>query len=154
MKHKFHTSILRAYDIRGIIGETLSANDSYNLGYKFSCYTRRGDKASRVIVGYDGRLSSKLLHKRLIQGLIDAGSTVTSIGLCPSPVLYYANKVMNADGAIMITGSHNPANYNGFKMLAGGNSLYGKFIHELVNTKKKDLNKKEYCINIILRSLI
>ncbi|MEC6997727.1 MAG: phosphomannomutase/phosphoglucomutase [Pseudomonadota bacterium] len=142
MKHKFHTSILRAYDIRGIIGETLSANDSYNLGYKFSCYTRRGDKASRVIVGYDGRLSSKLLHKRLIQGLIDAGSTVTSIGLCPSPVLYYANKVMNADGAIMITGSHNPANYNGFKMLAGGNSLYGKFIHELVNTKKKGLKQK------------
>ena len=142
MKHKFHSSILRAYDIRGIIGETLSTNDSYNLGYKFSCYTRNGKYASRVIVGYDGRLSSKLLHNRLIQGLIDAGSIVTSIGLCPSPVLYYANKVMNADGAIMITGSHNPANYNGFKMLVRGNSLYGKFIHQLVNTEKEGLKQK------------
>ena len=68
------------------------------------------------------------LNKELIRGLVDAGSHVTSIGLCPSPMLYYADKVFNADGAIMITGSHNPSNYNGFKMLVRGKSLYGERI--------------------------
>ena len=142
MKKKFHNSILRAYDIRGIIGDTLNVKDAYYLGYKFSCFTSKNGKPSRVVVGYDGRLSSKLLHKYLSEGLINAGSTVTSIGLCPSPMLYYANKITNSDGAIMITGSHNPANYNGFKMLVRGRSLYGKDIHRLANLEELGLSNK------------
>ena len=138
MKRKFHNSILRAYDIRGIIGETLNTEDAYALGYKFSCFVRKKN-ISRVVVGYDGRLSSTLLNAELTRGLVDAGSHVTSIGLCPSPMLYYADKVLNSDGAIMITGSHNPANYNGFKMLVRGKSLYGDRILKLANYNKKGL---------------
>ena len=142
MKYKFDDSILRAYDIRGVVGETLSAKDAYNLGFKFSCYTCQNNIPPQIVVGYDGRLSSKLLNAKLIQGLTDAGSKVTSIGLCPSPMLYYSSKIMNADGAIMITGSHNPANYNGFKMLVRGKSLHGNNIRKLANLIQKGLKKK------------
>ena len=142
MKRIFHKSILRAYDIRGVVGETLNTEDAYALGYKFSCYARKKNKISRIVVGYDGRLSSKLLHKELTRGLVDAGSQVTSIGICPSPMLYYADKVLKTDGAIMITGSHNPSNYNGFKMTVGGKSLYGKEILRLSGYEKKGLIKK------------
>ncbi len=139
MKKKFHNSILRAYDIRGVIGETLNTEDAYALGYKFSCFVRKKTNIPRVVVGYDGRLSSTLLNSELIRGLVEAGSNVTSIGLCPSPMLYYADKVFNSDGAIMITGSHNPANYNGFKMLVRGKSLHGDSILKLANYNKKGL---------------
>ena len=94
MKRKFHESILRAYDIRGIVGETLNSEDAYSLGFKFSCYVRKKNNISSIVVGYDGRLSSKLLNAELIRGLVDAGSHVTSIGLCPSPMLYYADKIL------------------------------------------------------------
>ncbi len=133
MKKKFHESILRAYDIRGIIGETLDTKDAYALGCKFSCYIRKKNNIPRVVVGYDGRLSSQLLNKELIRGLVDAGSNVTSVGLCPSPMLYFADKVFSADGSIMITGSHNPSNYNGFKMMVGGKSIHGNEILRLAN---------------------
>ncbi|MBF96619.1 MAG: Phosphomannomutase/phosphoglucomutase [Alphaproteobacteria bacterium MarineAlpha9_Bin4] len=142
MKNKFHESILRAYDIRGVVGETLTSKDAFNLGFKFSCFARIKNKAPRVVVGYDGRLSSNLLNTKLIEGLLEAGSKVTSIGLCSSPMLYYASKVMNSDGAIMITGSHNPANYNGFKMLIRGKSLYGRDIQKLAVQVETKLNEK------------
>ena len=94
MRRKFHDSILRAYDIRGVIGETLNSEDAYFLGLKFSSYIRKKTQTSRVVVGYDGRLSSKLLNMQLIKGLVDAGSYVTSVGVCPSPMLYYADKIL------------------------------------------------------------
>ena len=122
--------------------ETLSAKDAYNLGFKFSCYTCQNNIPPQIVVGYDGKLSSALLNAELIRGLVDAGSYVTSIGLCPSPILYYADRVLSSDGAIMITGSHNPANYNGFKMLVGGKSLYGDSILKLANYNKKGLAHK------------
>ncbi len=142
MKRKFHKSILRAYDIRGIIGETLNTEDAYSIGFKFSCYVREKNNISRIVVGYDGRLSSKILNAELIRGLVDAGSHVTSIGLCPSPMLYYADKILRADGSIMITGSHNPSNYNGFKMMVHGKSLYGNDILKLANYNAKGLIQK------------
>jgi len=141
VKKKFHKSILRAYDIRGIIGETLNTEDAYALGYKFSCFVRK-KKTSRVVVGYDGRISSKLLNSELIRGLVDAGSNVTSVGLCPSPMLYFAEKVLRPEGAIMITGSHNPSNYNGFKIIVNGKSLHGNGILKLANYTAKGLPDK------------
>ena len=147
MRRKFHESILRAYDIRGVIGETLNSEDAYFLGLKFSSYIRKKTQTSRVVVGYDGRLSSKLLNMQLIKGLVDAGSYVTSVGVCPSPMLYYADKILRADGSIMITGSHNPSNYNGFKMIVGGKSIYGDEIQKLANynetqTPQKGISKR------------
>ena len=142
MRRKFHASILRAYDIRGVIGETLNSEDAYFLGLKFSSYVRKKIKTSRVVVGYDGRLSSKLLNTQLIRGLVDAGSYVTSVGVCPSPMLYYADKILRADGSIMITGSHNPSNYNGFKMIVGGKSIYGDEIQKLANYNETQISQK------------
>ncbi|RPH08294.1 MAG: phosphomannomutase/phosphoglucomutase [Alphaproteobacteria bacterium TMED93] len=147
MRRKFHDSILRAYDIRGVIGETLNSEDAYFLGLKFSSYIRKKTHTSRVVVGYDGRLSSKLLNTQLIKGLVDAGSYVTSVGVCPSPMLYYADKILRADGSIMITGSHNPSNYNGFKMIVGGKSIYGDEIQKLAKynetqTPQKGISKR------------
>ena len=94
---------MRAYDIRGIVGDTLNGKDAYYLGYKFSCFTSKNGKPSRVVVGYDGRLSSKSLHKHLLEGLINAGSTVTSSGFMSTlPLLYSASiEIANSDGAIM-----------------------------------------------------
>ena len=132
---------MRAYDIRGIVGETLNTEDAYALGYKFSCFVKKTN-IPRVVVGYDGRLSSTLLNSELIRGLVDAGSSVTSIGLCPSPMLYYADKVLSADGAIMITGSHNPSNYNGFKMLVRGKAFMVIAFLNWQNYNKKGIANK------------
>ena len=134
-KHKFNESIFRAYDIRGIVAETLSVQDAYYIGYNFANKIKEKFKSINIIVGYDGRLSSPILERSLIQGLFENGANVTRIGLCPSPMLYYASIKLRADGAIMITGSHNPSNYNGFKILTKEGSYYGKKILSLMKTK-------------------
>ena len=115
--HKFNKSIFRAYDIRGIVGETLSVRDAYFIGYNFAKKVKKKFNSLNIIVGYDGRLSSPILEKNLIQGLLNAGSNVTRISVCTSPMLYFASERLRVDGAIMITGSHNPSNYNGFKSI-------------------------------------
>jgi phosphomannomutase len=128
--HRFDPTILREYDIRGIVGETLHAADAYAIGRSFgSVVAAGGGKA--VAVGYDGRLSSPMLESELVAGLLDAGIAVTRIGLGPTPMLYYATVTKGVDGGIMITGSHNPANYNGFKMMLGKRSYFGADIREL-----------------------
>ena len=147
MKNKFHQSILRAYDIRGIVSETLHVKDAYSLGKKFTndIFDKYG--SARIVVGYDGRLSSPILEKELVSGLRDAGGTIIRIGLCPTPMLYFASKTLDCDGAIMITGSHNPANYNGFKILSKHQSYYGKEIKNLANKKENPLSGKKGKIN-------
>ena len=138
-EHKFNKNIFRAYDIRGIVADTLSVKDAYYIGYNFAKNIKDKFKSMNIIVGFDGRLSSKILEKNLIQGLLDNGANVTRIGLCPSPMLYYASIRLRADGAIMITGSHNPSNYNGFKILTKEGSYFGKDILSLMKTKKMPL---------------
>ncbi len=152
MKHQFHNSILREYDIRGIVGSTLRIKDAYFIGKKFAVDIKKKYKRAKIVVGYDGRLSSPLLKKELCKGLLDGGASISVIGVCPSPMLYYACKKLNCDGAIMITGSHNPLNYNGFKILSKEYSYYGKKIISLAQTKvpsKKNITgvKKEYDIS-------
>ncbi len=134
-KHKFNKSIFRAYDIRGIVADTLSVKDAYYIGYNFAKQIKDKFKSINILVGYDGRLSSPILEKNLIQGLFDNGANVTRIGLCASPMLYYASVILRTDGAIMITGSHNPSNYNGFKILTKKGSYYGKEILSLIKIK-------------------
>jgi phosphomannomutase len=131
MTHEFHPSSLREYDIRGIIGETLGEADAYAIGRGFgSIVVRAGGKC--VAVGYDGRLSSPMLEEALVRGLNDSGADALRIGMGPTPMLYFAEAVLDqVDGGIEITGSHNPANYNGFKMVHKGAPFFGADIQLL-----------------------
>jgi phosphomannomutase len=130
MAHKFDSSILREYDIRGIVGDTVHAADARAIGRTLGTLVRRkGGK--HVALGYDGRLSSPELAAACIEGLTSAGIDVTSIGLAATPMLYFAVYHLDADGGIMITGSHNPPDYNGFKMMMGKKSFFGADIQTL-----------------------
>ena len=128
MKHQFHPTILREYDIRGIIGETLGPDDACAIGRSFATLLRRAG-GQKVAVGYDGRVSSPLLEHALVEGLTASGCDVVRIGMGPTPMLYYAEaSAEDVDGGIQITGSHNPANYNGFKMVFQGRPFFGQDI--------------------------
>jgi len=128
--HKFDPTTLREYDIRGIVGRTLGPDDAFAIGRVFGSIVARAGGAM-VAVGYDGRLSSPDLAVRLMQGLRRSGVDVTSVGRGPTPMLYYANTKLAADGAVMVTGSHNPPDYNGFKMMLKGKPFFGDDIKRL-----------------------
>jgi phosphomannomutase len=123
-------TILREYDIRGIVGDTLNPEDVQAIGHGFGTFiVRAGGKS--VAVGYDGRLSSPDLEAAVVKGLRAAGLHVHRVGLGPSPMLYYATHVLEADAGLMITGSHNPPDYNGIKMTLDGKSFFGDDIQNL-----------------------
>ena len=128
--HHFDPTMLREYDIRGIIDQTLSAADAHAIGRSFGTIIRRGG-GSRVALGYDGRLSSPMLAEALTQGLMASGCTVLAIGPSATPMLYFATYHLSADGGIQITGSHNPPDYNGFKFMAHGAPFYGEQIRAI-----------------------
>ncbi len=130
MTHNFHPTTLREYDIRGIIGETLGEDDAYAIGRSFGTLIARAG-GSKVAVGYDGRVSSPILEGALVKGLNDSGIHAVRVGMGPTPMLYYAEAVQGVDGGIQITGSHNPANYNGFKMVFQHGPFYGADIQKL-----------------------
>ncbi len=131
MSHAFDPTVLREYDIRGIIGETLGPDDARAIGRGFATMLAEAG-GSKVAVGYDGRVSSPLLEHALIEGLTASGMDVVRIGMGPTQMLYYAEaSVDDVDGGIQITGSHNPANYNGFKMVFQGRPFFGADIQEL-----------------------
>ncbi|HEY4548011.1 MAG TPA: phosphomannomutase/phosphoglucomutase [Pedomonas sp.] len=130
MAHQFHPTTLREYDVRGIVGETLTEDDARALGRGFGTRVRRAG-GRKVAVGYDGRLSSPMLEAALVGGLTSAGVDVVRIGLGPTPMLYYAVHALGADGGIQVTGSHNPPNYNGFKMMLGHAPFFGADIQDL-----------------------
>ena len=131
MSHQFHPTVLREYDIRGIIGETLGEADAYAIGRGFATLLGRAG-GRKVAVGYDGRTSSPMLEAALVRGINDAGLDVVRIGLGPTPMLYYAEaSAEDVQGGIQITGSHNPANYNGFKMVFAGRPFFGDDIQQL-----------------------
>ena len=130
MAHKFNPTILREYDIRGIVGDTLNESDAYALGRTFAAKARDED-ARRIAVGRDGRTHSGMLEAALIRGLTESGIDVVQVGMGPSPMLYFATHYLDVDGGIQVTGSHNPANYNGFKLLLKGRSVFGKEIQAI-----------------------
>ena len=131
MSHTFDPTILREYDIRGIIGETLEADDARAIGRSFGSMLKRSG-GSRVAVGYDGRQSSPMLEHALVEGLTASGCDVVRVGLGPTPMLYYAEaSADDVDGGIQITGSHKPPNYNGFKMVFQGRPFFGADIQKL-----------------------
>ncbi|GEP53770.1 phosphoglucomutase/phosphomannomutase PgmG [Reyranella soli] len=128
--HKFDPNILREYDIRGVVGKEVHAADARAIGRSFGTMVRRNG-GKRVALGYDGRLSSPELAAACIEGLTAAGLDVTSIGVAATPMLYFAVYHLDADAGIQITGSHNPPDYNGFKMMMGKKSFFGEEIQKL-----------------------
>ena len=123
-------SILRAYDIRGIVGRTLSADDAEAIGRAFGTVVRKAGGRS-VCVGYDGRLHSPALEAALVDGLTGAGARAIRVGLGPTPMLYFAVKRFEADAGVMVSGSHNPPDHNGFKFLTSSGPFHGEDIVEL-----------------------
>ena len=130
MTHQFNPTILREYDIRGIIGETLTEADAYALGRTYASKAH-GEGARTIAVGRDGRTHSGMLEAELIRGLTESGMNVIQVGMGPSPMLYFATHYLDVDGGVQVTGSHNPAHYNGFKLLLKGRSLFGAEIQEI-----------------------
>ncbi len=129
--HVFDATILREYDIRGIVGETLTERDAEALGRACATLVRRERAGMCVALGRDGRLSSPALARALARGLTAGGLDVLDIGEGPTPMLYFAVHHLGVDGGIMVTGSHNPPDYNGFKMMIGKAPLFGERIREL-----------------------
>jgi len=130
MSHKFDPTTLREYDIRGIVGKTLNPADAIAIGRSFGTLLRRAG-GTRAAVGYDGRHSSPLMEAALVEGLTASGIDVVRVGLGPTPMLYYAEAVLEVDGGIMITGSHNPPDYNGFKMVFQHRPFFGDDIQKI-----------------------
>lgn len=127
LKHSFHPSILRSYDIRGVYQETLNTNDAEHIGKAFATQVirRTGKTAPVIALVFDGRLSTPALRDALVAGICSTGATIWNFGLGPTPMLYFAVHHYHADAGIMITGSHNPKTHNGFKLMLGKASFFG-----------------------------
>ena len=130
MTHRLSPEILRAYDIRGRVGDTLTEADAWAVGRGFATRIRRAG-GTRVAVGYDGRTHSPMLEAALVAGLTASGVDVVRIGVGPSPMLYYAAATLEVDGGVQVTGSHNPREDNGFKLVMQGNSFCGPDVRDL-----------------------
>ena len=128
--HQFDPTSLREYDIRGVVGRTLHAADAFAIGRCFgTVVARAGGKT--VAVGYDGRLSSPAMAGAITDGLKASGMDVLLVGRGPTPLLYFAATTLETDGAVMVTGSHNPPDYNGFKMMLGKKAFFGESIQAI-----------------------
>ena len=130
MPHRFDPTILREYDIRGIVGTTLFPADARALGRVFAEIVAEAG-GRRAAVGYDGRLTSPELEAALVEGLAEGGADVVRIGRGPTPMLYYAAATLRVDGGVMVTGSHNPPDHNGFKIVLGGKPFFAEAIQGL-----------------------
>lgn len=136
MDTKIYDTIFREYDIRGIYGEDLTADEAALLGMVFGTYIlHKGE--NKAIVGMDNRTSSPELSRGVINGLQSTGVSVVNIGMVTTPIFYYATIDFGISAGIMVTASHNPAQYNGFKVQFGGRTLYGPELQELSEGMKK-----------------
>ncbi|MAH83430.1 MAG: phosphomannomutase [Rhodospirillaceae bacterium TMED8] len=125
-----HPSILREYDIRGVVGDTLYPSDVESIAHGFgSALAENGGK--KIVIGYDGRLHSPELEAAAVRGLMACGLHVIRVGCGPTPMLYFATHYFEVDSGMMITGSHNPPEYNGIKMVFQGKAFFGEDIKTL-----------------------
>ena len=136
--------IFREYDIRGVYNEQFDDEFAYHLGKAFASYaiTRLGKKNLRLSLGYDARQSSVALIEALRKGFTESGAHVYMLGLVTSPISYYSTFNLDLDGGIMVTGSHNPSEYNGFKISFGKTTIFGEEIQKL----KKIILDKKLCV--------
>jgi len=132
-------SIIREYDIRGVYNKTLNTRSAYLIGWSFAQYIKKHSKFKSNIVNVcrDGRLSSPALCAHLVEGLRDGGVDVENIGIGPTPLLYYSTFIHQVDAGIMVTGSHNPSDYNGFKFIFNQKPFFGAHIKELFEISKE-----------------
>lgn len=134
--HSFNPGILRAYDIRGTVDESLNETDCYFIGRSFGTIVVRAG-GRKVCLGYDGRASSPLFAAQVSKGLQDCGLEIENVGLGPTPMVYYALYARQADACAIITGSHSPLSYNGIKMALKDGPFYGAMIQELQEIAQK-----------------
>lgn len=160
--HKFKQSVLKPYDIRGLAETEINETDAYFVGKSYGTYLHKLNKKN-CIVGYDGRLTSESYAKEVIKGLLETGINVFNIGLVATPMLYFSIQHYKKDAGLMVTASHNPPEYNGFKMLTNEAPVWDKEIQELGKIAEKgefiegkgkleELKVKEDYINFILNS--
>lgn len=134
-------SIFREYDIRGVVGQDLTLDLTEEIGKAFGTYLIR-QESSNITLGRDVRLSSPALRERLVRGISSTGVDITDIGVCPTPLLYFSLFRLPVQGGVMITGSHNAAEFNGFKLCAGKGTLYGEEIQKIRRlVEQKDYEK-------------
>ena len=152
----FNTEIFREYDIRGIAERDLTPPVIEALGRAFATYVKPKG-ISTVTVGYDARVSSPRLCNDIVRGLVSGGMNVTIIGLCPTPVLYFSLFHLNPGAGVMITGSHNPAEFNGFKLCVKKDTIYGEEIQKLRKIMEsgprtiENTSQKSYNLNAVSR---
>ncbi len=138
----FDPQILREYDIRGIVGSNLNENTAYTIGRTFGYVVKNKFSSCNIAAGYDGRITSPILHKALCLGLKDSGANVIDIGMGPTPMTYFADYYLNTNAAVMVTGSHNPTEYNGFKMVLDKHSFFSSDIKKLQSIIESNKLKK------------
>ena len=147
---RFNPEVLREYDIRGIVNKDLTANTAYSIGRTFGHIVCSKFSEKKIAVGYDGRLTSPSLHNALCAGLLESGANVFSIGLCPTPMAYFAHYHLKTDAAVMVTGSHNPPEYNGFKIVLNKHSFFADEIQNLqLLTTLKNISTGQGTLNNI-----
>jgi phosphomannomutase/phosphoglucomutase len=131
--------VFREYDIRGVVEKDINRDFAFSLGRAFGLYIKeRVPGKLSLSVGRDVRLSSEYLSEGLIEGIISTGIDVYDIGVCPTPLQYFSLFTLDVDGGVMITGSHNPPEYNGFKLSIGRETIYGGMIQEIKEIMQKD----------------
>ena len=132
--------IFREYDIRGVVGKDFDADFAFLLGRAFASLLKQTNPdAKQVSVGRDARLSSEGLASEIIKGIISSGINVYDIGMCPTPLQYFSLYHLSLDGGIMVTGSHNPPEYNGFKLSVGKETIFGEKIQEIKEIIRKNV---------------
>ena len=158
----FDREVLREYDIRGIVGQNINENTAYTIGRTFGHTVKSKLSSNTIVTGRDGRLTSLLLHKALCCGLKDSGAKVINIGMGPTPMTYFAHYHLQADAAVMVTGSHNPSEYNGFKMVFDKHSFFSddiQSLQQLINDntlefKEGEIINKDITEDYINRTLL
>jgi phosphomannomutase len=157
IRHLLSSEILRDYDIRGIFGKNLFADNARDIGRAFGTLISRKN-LRKMCVGCDCRNSSNELTKNLIDGLTSSGTEVISLGICHTPLMYYCVHKLNLDAGIMVTGSHNSSEYNGFKFMLGLDSFHGEDIKTLGNIVLDrdfvDGNGREIVLNRVFSNYI
>ncbi len=138
---QINPQIFREYDIRGVVDKDLTPDMARILGQGFGTHMAQLGRKG-LVVGRDGRLSSKAFGEALIEGLISTGCNVIDIGLCPTPVYYFSIFHLDKDGGMMVTGSHNPPEFNGFKVSVGKSTIFGEEIQNL----RRLIQKKEFVV--------
>ena len=149
---KINPEIFRQYDIRGIVDEDLTQETVELLGKGIGSYFRK-NKSRKVALGRDCRLSSPLFAEALAKGLLSSGCQIVDLGIIPTPLLYFTMYQKKMEAGVIITGSHNPPNYNGFKMMVGEETLFGEAIKDIFTLiqsgdfiEKKSSDQKDYNI--------